>query len=64
MWRKVIPPLVKAGHRVICPDLIGFGKSDKPRNQSDHTYARHVAWVSSFVRVLNITAATLVRASV
>ena len=38
LYRKVIPPLVAAGHRVIAPDLIGFGKSDKPTRISDYSY--------------------------
>ena len=46
LYRNVIPPLVAAGHRCIAPDLVGFGRSDKPAAQSDHTYARHVAWMS------------------
>ncbi|CAN5634617.1 haloalkane dehalogenase [soil metagenome] len=45
LYRKVIPGLVAAGHRVIVPDLVGFGRSDKPTEQSDHTYARHVEWM-------------------
>ncbi len=45
LYRRMIPPLVAAGHRVIAPDLVGFGRSDKPAEQSDYTYARHVAWM-------------------
>jgi haloalkane dehalogenase len=45
LYRKVIPVLVADGHRVVCPDLIGFGRSDKPANRSEHTYARHVEWL-------------------
>jgi len=41
----MIPPLVAAGHRVIAPDLVGFGRSDKPTEQDDYTYARHVEWM-------------------
>jgi len=46
LYRHVIPPLVAAGCRVVAPDLIGFGRSDKPVEQDDHTYARHVAWLA------------------
>lgn len=46
LYRKMIPPLVAAGHRVVAPDLVGFGKSDKPSEQRDYTYARHVAWMA------------------
>jgi haloalkane dehalogenase len=45
LYRKMIPVLVAAGHRVICPDLVGFGRSDKPTRREDHTYARHVEWM-------------------
>ncbi len=45
LYRYMIPPLVAAGHRVIAPDLVGFGRSDKPTEQSDYTYARHVEWM-------------------
>jgi haloalkane dehalogenase len=45
----MIPPLVAAGHRVIAPDLVGFGRSDKPTEQSDYTYARHVAWMQELL---------------
>ena len=41
----MIPVLVGAGHRVVAPDLVGFGRSDKPTEQSDYTYAAHVAWM-------------------
>jgi haloalkane dehalogenase len=45
LYRFMIPVLVGAGHRVIAPDLIGFGRSDKPTNRSDYTFARHVEWM-------------------
>lgn len=44
LYRSMIPPLVAAGHRVVAPDLVGFGRSDKPTSRDDHTYARHVEW--------------------
>ena len=47
LYRHMIPPLVAAGHRVIAPDLVGFGRSDKPIEAADYTYARHVAWMSA-----------------
>jgi haloalkane dehalogenase len=49
LYRTMIPPLVAAGHRVIAPDLVGFGRSDKPTEQSDYTYARHVAWMQALL---------------
>lgn len=45
LYRHMIGPLVDAGMRVIAPDLIGFGRSDKPVDREDYTYARHVGWV-------------------
>jgi haloalkane dehalogenase len=45
LYRTMIPPLVAAGHRCVAPDLVGFGKSDKPAEQADYTYARHVEWM-------------------
>jgi haloalkane dehalogenase len=45
----MVPVLVDAGLRCVVPDLVGFGRSDKPAEQSDHTYARHVAWMSAVV---------------
>jgi haloalkane dehalogenase len=45
LYRRMMPILVAAGHRVICPDLVGFGRSDKPTAIVDHSYARHVEWM-------------------
>jgi haloalkane dehalogenase len=45
LYRHMIPPLRDAGHRVVAPDLIGFGRSDKPAARAEHTYARHVEWL-------------------
>ena len=49
LYRHMIPPLVAAGHRVVVPDLVGFGRSDKPAEQTDYSYARHIMWTSSLV---------------
>ena len=59
-FRKMIPPLVEAGYRVIAPDLIGFGRSDKPTERSDYTYARHVHWMQEFILDLDLTGITFV----
>lgn len=48
LYRRVIPVLAGAGLRVIAPDLIGFGRSDKPAEVGDHSYAAHIAWMRSF----------------
>ncbi len=49
LYRKMVPALVAGGARVIAPDLVGFGKSDKPSEKSDYTCARHVAWMQEAV---------------
>ncbi len=49
LYRHMIPALVAAGHRCVAPDLIGFGRSDKPTETTDYSYARHVAWMSAAV---------------
>lgn len=49
LYRHMIPSLVAAGHRVVAPDLVGFGRSDKPADTADYTYARHVAWMSELL---------------
>ena len=45
LYRKIIPILVSNGKRVIAPDLIGFGKSDKPSARENYSYANHIMWV-------------------
>jgi haloalkane dehalogenase len=45
LYRKMIPVLVAAGLRAVAPDLVGFGRSDKPSARDDYTYARHVEWM-------------------
>lgn len=59
LYRHLIPPLVEAGHRVIAPDLIGFGKSDKPPKRSDHNYQFHVDSFSAFLKGLELESITL-----
>lgn len=60
LYRHMIPPLVAAGHRVVAPDLIGFGRSDKPVEQSDYTYERHVAWMQQWLDAVALRDITLV----
>lgn len=60
LYRTMIPPLVAAGHRVLAPDLIGFGRSDKPTEMADYTYARHVEWVTSWLTALDLRELTVV----
>lgn len=59
LYRHMIPPLADAGFRVIAPDLIGFGKSDKPSRKSDYSYAGHVAWMLQFIEALDLNDITL-----
>lgn len=54
LYRKMIPPVAAAGYRVIAPDLIGFGKSDKPCKVSDYSYQTHMDWLDSFVKQLGL----------
>lgn len=59
LYRTMIPPLSAAGHRVLAPDLIGFGRSDKPTRIEDYTYLRHVEWVTSWFENLDLHDVTL-----
>lgn len=59
LYRKMIPPLVAAGHRVVAPDLIGFGRSDKPGAIEDYSYQRHVDWMGAFLQILDLEQITL-----
>lgn len=49
LYREMIAPLTAAGLRVVAPDLVGFGRSDKPARVEDYTYARHVEWLRQLV---------------
>jgi haloalkane dehalogenase len=61
LYRTMIPRFAAAGLRAIAPDLVGFGRSDKPTEPSDHTYARHVEWVRALIAdVLDLRGVTLV----
>jgi haloalkane dehalogenase len=60
LYRKMIPPIADAGFRVIAPDLVGFGRSDKPVDIGAYSYARHVAWMHGFVRAVGLREITLV----
>lgn len=54
LYRKMIPILVEAGNRVIAPDLVGFGRSDKPAQRSDYTYQRHVDWMQAWFNQVDL----------
>jgi tRNA(adenine34) deaminase len=60
LYRNMIPPLLKAGHRVVAPDLVGFGKSDKPKKDSFHTFAAHRQMLLELVQRLDLQNIVLV----
>lgn len=60
LYRKLIPIIVAAGYRAVAPDLIGFGRSDKPSERGDYTYQRHVDWMRALLMQLDLREVTLV----
>lgn len=60
LWREVIPPLLAAGRRVVVPDMIGFGLSEKPRSEHAHSLDNHISNLIALVRRLDLRRATLV----
>lgn len=59
LYRKMIPIVAAAGHRAIAPDLVGFGRSDKPSRKEDYSYERHIAWMRGVLDNLNLGDTTL-----
>ena len=59
LYRKIIAELVAKGYRAIAPDLIGFGRSDKPASREDYTFERHVAWMSQWLEHMDLKDITL-----
>lgn len=60
LYRKMIPVLTGAGYRAVAPDLVGFGRSDKPARKSDYTYRRHVDWMAAWLERVDLRNVTLV----
>jgi haloalkane dehalogenase len=60
LYRKLVGPFVGAGHRVICPDLAGFGRSDKPTDRGWYGVERHLELVSKLLEGLDLSGATVV----
>jgi haloalkane dehalogenase len=60
LYRKMVPIFVAEGFRAVAPDLIGFGRSDKPAHRDDYTYQRHVGWMQALIDHLNLINITLV----
>jgi len=59
LYRKMIPLFAEAGFRVLAPDLIGFGRSDKPSERSDYSYSKHVRWMSDWLVAMGLCDVTL-----
>ena len=59
LYRHMIPILTKAGYRTLTPDLVGFGRSDKPTEKKDHTYRNHVDWITKWAKILDLQKITL-----
>jgi haloalkane dehalogenase len=59
LYRKMIPLFTAAGLRVLAPDLVGFGRSDKPAARSDYTYAKHVKWIGDWLEAVGVGQVTL-----
>ncbi|MGQ9475257.1 MAG: haloalkane dehalogenase [Actinomycetota bacterium] len=60
LYRKMIPVVVKAGFRAVAPDLVGFGRSDKPARREDYSYLRHVEWMREWLTQLGLRDINLV----
>jgi len=60
LYRKMIPIFLGAGYRAVAPDLIGFGRSDKPAHRSNYTYNRHVEWMKAWLEQVDLKRITLV----
>jgi haloalkane dehalogenase len=60
LYRHMLPVLTAAGHRVVCPDYPGFGRSDKPTDRRWYSYDRHVEYVSALLGSLDLREATVV----
>jgi len=59
LYRKMIPVFTAAGFRVLAPDLVGFGRSDKPSKREDYTYLKHVRWMSEWLAAMEVENVTL-----
>ncbi len=59
LYRRMIPLIAGAGRRVLAPDLVGFGRSDKPTRREDYTYARHLGWMTAWFDALELRDVTL-----
>jgi haloalkane dehalogenase len=60
LYRTMIPIITDAGYRAVAPDLVGFGRSDKPASREDYTYQRHVDWMTAWLEAVDLRRATFV----
>jgi haloalkane dehalogenase len=60
LYRRMIPIIVNAGYRAVAPDLVDFGRSDKPADRTDYTYQRHVDWMKAWLEAVDLKEITLV----
>ncbi|MCZ4500215.1 MAG: haloalkane dehalogenase [Marmoricola sp.] len=60
LYRHMVPVFTAAGLRAVAPDLIGFGKSDKPTRQSDYSYAQHMDWLTAWLEAVDLRGITLI----
>lgn len=60
LYRKMIPVFVAAGFRVLAPDLVGFGRSDKPAAREDYSYRKHVRWMADWISAVDLNDITLI----
>lgn len=59
LYRHMIPPLVKTGFRCVAPDLVGYGRSDKPAEASDYTYRNQINWLTKWMQSIDLKDITL-----
>ncbi|MBW3572907.1 MAG: haloalkane dehalogenase [Gemmatimonadetes bacterium] len=60
LYRKIIPVFTAAGYRAVAPDLPGFGRSDKPADRAEYSYARLVGWMAGWLKAVDLREVTLV----
>ena len=60
LYRKMLPRFAAAGYRALAPDLVGFGRSDKPVERSDYSYRRHLDWLRSWLDAVDLDGINLV----
>ena len=59
LYRKMIPVFLAAGYRVVAPDIVGFGRSDKPVHKADYSYLNHVQWMKAWLELVDLRQVTL-----